>query len=319
MGSFHCPVGAPSKGMNQCINCGLCTAKSKQESVLATQKIRAYLQASSSKRLSRYHIQKIAVCGKGGAGKSTVAALLAMILRDYGYEVIVLDSDESNSGFFRRLGFTSPPRPLKDMMENVSDTPSTDFEWMNKEDITLEDIPEDFIQYSNRIGIMESGKINDPLQGCACSIASTVREFIIKLRLEPKQILIIDNEAGLENFGRGVERGVDTIISVVEPSKESVEIAASIQYMSEGIGIRRIRAIVNKIQDEETKKAILDMIKAREIRYLGLVDQDSAVSRANLFGVEIGDNDTARLQMEVIVKLMLDEAEMTYIDLTRLT
>ena len=57
-------------------------------------------------------MKKMAICGKGGSGKSTVTALLAHGLRDRGYRVLVVDSDESNPGLYRILGFDQRPKPL---------------------------------------------------------------------------------------------------------------------------------------------------------------------------------------------------------------
>lgn len=59
---------------------------------------------------------KICICGKGGTGKSTVVVLLADALKRAGKDVIVLDSDESNSSLFCMLGFDKSPRPLMDMV-----------------------------------------------------------------------------------------------------------------------------------------------------------------------------------------------------------
>ena len=62
-------------------------------------------------------MKKIAVCGKGGSGKSTIVALLANGLRRRSYQVMVVDSDESNPSLYRMLGFD---RPAKCLMELVS-------------------------------------------------------------------------------------------------------------------------------------------------------------------------------------------------------
>jgi CO dehydrogenase maturation factor len=51
---------------------------------------------------------KISVCGKGGSGKSVLASLLANQAIARGFEAIVVDSDESNSGLFKMLGFETP-------------------------------------------------------------------------------------------------------------------------------------------------------------------------------------------------------------------
>ena len=55
---------------------------------------------------------KISVCGKGGSGKSTLVSLLANAAQARGLTTLVVDSDESNSGLFRILGFDKPPTPL---------------------------------------------------------------------------------------------------------------------------------------------------------------------------------------------------------------
>lgn len=61
-------------------------------------------------------MKKIAVCGKGGSGKSVVTALLASGIREKGRQVLVVDSDESNTGLHRMLGFDAAPEPLIDFM-----------------------------------------------------------------------------------------------------------------------------------------------------------------------------------------------------------
>ncbi len=59
---------------------------------------------------------KIAVCGKGGSGKSTIVTLLANEARGKDYKVLVVDSDESNSGLYRMLGLDHPPVPLMELV-----------------------------------------------------------------------------------------------------------------------------------------------------------------------------------------------------------
>ncbi len=51
---------------------------------------------------------KVLVCGKGGSGKSTITALLAKAMARKGYNVLVVDSDESNFGLHRQLGVEMP-------------------------------------------------------------------------------------------------------------------------------------------------------------------------------------------------------------------
>ena len=68
------------------------------------------------------------------AGKSTIVTLLASEARARGYQVLVVDSDESNSGLFRMLGFDQPPIPL---MELVGSKKSLK-QWMSQPNVLAE-------------------------------------------------------------------------------------------------------------------------------------------------------------------------------------
>jgi CO dehydrogenase nickel-insertion accessory protein CooC1 len=59
---------------------------------------------------------KLSVCGKGGSGKSTLVSLLSAAVQAKGLKTLVIDSDESNSGLFRMLGFRKPPVPLMSLV-----------------------------------------------------------------------------------------------------------------------------------------------------------------------------------------------------------
>ncbi|MFO8099273.1 MAG: P-loop NTPase, partial [Salinibacter sp.] len=61
-------------------------------------------------------MKKIAVGGKGGSGKSSMVALLASGMRERGYRVLVVDSDESNPGLYRLLGLEGRPAPLLELV-----------------------------------------------------------------------------------------------------------------------------------------------------------------------------------------------------------
>ena len=108
MGEFHCPMGAAFYDDEGCILCEMCSAKTEQEMVEASKKIRAYLRAQAPRNTP---LRKIAVAGKGGVGKSTVTVLVANALKQR-YTVLVLDTDESNPGLLKLFGFEKEPRPL---------------------------------------------------------------------------------------------------------------------------------------------------------------------------------------------------------------
>ena len=314
MGVFHCPMGAAYRHDDSCIECGLCEAGTKEAFIKASMIVREAIRKQASSRLDLYKISKIVVCGKGGSGKSTISALLARSLIRLGYEVLIIDTDESNAGLYKKIGFDRTGEPLLKLLGNgrtVADPRAS--EWMTKDDIYLEDIPEDFLMSDGKLHLLVTGKIMDPFQGCACAMSDLTRELLLRLRLKEKQIVIVDSEAGIESFGRGMERGADTVIAVVEPSFDSLELAERIQYMAEGIGIRRIRVILNKMPSQEITDSILKTFASKDIKYLGCFMLESSILTAGLGGVPVSDEELLGRTC-AITKLMLDEAEMDYAD-----
>lgn len=309
---FHCPLGAISYEATGCIRCGLCIATTREAAVEASKKLREYMKKHASARQKKFMIQKIAVCGKGGVGKSTTTTLLAQSMAECGYALLVMDTDESNPGLFRSFGFDKEPRPLMSLLSRFSlGEPTPDNAWLRRDEITFEDIPREFVQTRNGLRFTMVGKIDDPFQGCACSMSDVTRELILKLALKEREIVLVDQEAGVESFGRGMERGVDTLLIVVEPSYESVALAEKIQYMAEGIGIPRIRAILNKVPSGNIEEKMIKTLIEKGIRYLGAIWLNGKVSEEGFEGVPLGESE-ARAQMRIITRLMLDEAEMQY-------
>lgn len=311
MGEFHCPVGAVGYDGDGCIYCKMCIARDKETMIAASEIIRKYIRSVSAARKKDIRVGKIAVCGKGGAGKSTFTALMAYAFEKYGYSPLVIDTDDSNDGLNTKLGFDTLPEPLIKYLPRFSLTGDTepDISWLRKDPLRFEDIPQNHLLQRDNISFMSVGKIEDPFQGCSCSMGDLTRELVLNLSPQNKEIVLADQDAGVESFGRGVEQGVDTVIIIVEPSRESINLAEKIRYMSEGLGIRRIRAVLNKVLDKEQNRILRDMLIERDVRYLGTLYSSKDMSLSNLYGKPLVETELFA-EAEKITGWMLDEAEM---------
>ena len=228
---------------------------------------------------------KISVCGKGGSGKSTLVGLLTNAAQARRLTTLVVDSDESNSGLFRMLGFDKPPIPLmalvggKEGIKEKMNQPSV----LSETNITLEQIPYGYIKEKNGLKLISIGKIHQALEGCACPMGVLSREFLKKLRLGKDEIAIVDMEAGIEHFGRGIDNSMDVVLVVVEPSFESIELAEKIKDLASGIN-KKLWAVLNKISSESLISELKAKLKSREMETIGVIPYDASVFLAGLKG-----------------------------------
>lgn len=153
---------------------------------------------------------KILICGKGGSGKSTVAALLAKEIARRGTRVLIVDIDESNFGLYKLLGFEQP----RDFMESLGGKKALSERLMRfirserREDLSIipsafgiQDIPPEVMVGDEMIKLVAIGKIHDFGEGCACPMGALAREFLEKLYPDGAHV-IVDTDAGIEHFGR---------------------------------------------------------------------------------------------------------------------
>ncbi len=204
---------------------------------------------------------KIILCGKGGCGKSTVATLLAREYQKEGNNVLVLDSDESNYGLHRQLGFDLPEDFThyfggKKGAYRVFDEKGRVFD----EKWHISDIPEAYMTGEKDLHLMAIGKIAEADEGCACGIGYTARMFLDNLETGDNEIVLTDTEAGVEHFGRGLDRCADVILMVVDPSFESIHLSEKIYDMGKAIK-KPVCFVLNKVdkdQAEMVRAAIRD-------------------------------------------------------------
>lgn len=244
---------------------------------------------------------KISICGKGGSGKSTLTGLLAQQAVGRGYRTLVVDSDESNSGLYRLLGFDNPPEALMEMVGGKESLKSKMGEKniFQKDSIVIEEIPEDYIVSSNNLHMVSIGKINRAFEGCACPMGVFNRELLKKLHLGQNDIALIDMEAGIEHFGRGVDAEIDRILLVVEPSFESLALAAKIKELASGFG-KRLVAALNKVRGEDMERALTRNLAENGVDVIGVIPDDPAVFAAGLAGTTIGTCDATQAAAQLL-------------------
>ncbi|MFZ2071117.1 MAG: P-loop NTPase [Halobacteriota archaeon] len=231
---------------------------------------------------------KILICGKGGCGKSSVTALLAIELAKKGYKVIVVDNDESNFGLHIQLGMVLPKdfalhfggkRMVAAKLLESKGGEGERFSVFN-EGIRASDIPEDYMSKKGGVNLLAIGKIRDFGEGCACPFNALSADFLRMLTLSKDEFALVDTDAGVEHFGRGVEAGCDLLLMVIDPSQESIRLAEKVNKIAEEVG-KPLYYVLNKT-DEETAKFLLDSVDQSKV--VSVIPADKKVFRNCLVG-----------------------------------
>jgi len=223
---------------------------------------------------------KILVCGKGGCGKSTISALLAKEINRRGNKVLVIDTDESNFGLHSQLGM-DPPQDFmnyfggkKVLFEKVK---TLQKRWKTDE------LPKQYLSEKENIKLLAMGKIYDFGEGCACPINALTSRFLEIIELKDNEFLIADTDAGIEHLGRGVDKGCDIILVVIDPSQESIKLAEKITKMAKGIN-KSFYYVLNKI-DDEIKEILLESVDKNKV--ITAIPNDKRIFKNCLKGEEL--------------------------------
>lgn len=164
---------------------------------------------------------KLLVCGKGGSGKTIITALLAKEFAERALEILVIDADRTNVGLHRKLGLPMPP--------DFMDLFNTRTSFVGKE-WRISALPSECLSEKNRIRLLSVGKIKagDEKRDLRDDCVEVVRQLLDTIQTSRNEIVLVDTEAGFENFGSLLQSKVDAILMVVDPSCESLSLAEKV-------------------------------------------------------------------------------------------
>ena len=241
---------------------------------------------------------KITICGKGGCGKSTVTSLLAKEFARMGKTVLVVDSDESNFGLHRQLGvelteyFGGKDKAFKKMMAGeILDTVklSAFAKKFFSQAFTISEIPQEYVAKKDGVMLISSGKIHRANEGCACTMNKILEQFVDHLTLSQDEIALLDTEAGVEHFGRGVDNSVDQILMVVDPSFESLELTRKNYDLGQSIG-KPVHFVLNKVNNQNL--STMQKLVCDPDKILAVLPSDPEISESGLLGQELTMENT---------------------------
>ena len=233
----------------------------------------------------------IAISGKGGSGKTTLAAMIIrLLLQQQNRAVLAVDADPNSC-----LGLTMGVQPLATIAEireqARSKSPSSggmdrvrSFEYNIQQAITEAD----------GFDLLTMGRPEGP--SCYCAVNNILRQFLDRLSSQ-YGFVIIDNEAGMEHLSRRTTNNVDLLCIVAEQTPLGELTAKRIFALTKQlpISVNQIGIIWNRTDRFE---------KLDDIETFGCVPHDDAVLNTSMQGKTIFDLERNNPALTAVKKIL---------------
>jgi CO dehydrogenase maturation factor len=244
--------------------------------------------------------KKIAISGKGGVGKSTIAALWALQMARDGTTVVAIDADP-DANLAHALGI---PPEIRSTMVTLAENDRLIQErtgaiagktgQMFSLNPQVADLTAQYGSNFKGVHTIVLGAVRRGGSGCACPESTLLKSLVRHLVMNDGEAVILDMEAGVEHIGRATATGVDALVMVTEAGSRSIETAVRIQKLAADIGLEnRLALVLNKVHGTGNKQ--IQMVKQLlpDIPLLGSIPYDERLIECDETGVSLFDRTDA--------------------------
>ena len=232
----------------------------------------------------------IALAGKGGTGKTTVAGMLVKYLEKKEKGPILAVDADANANLNEVLGL-KVHNTLGGAREDMKGGKVP--EGMTK-DIFISMKLEEAIVEAKGYDLVVMGQPEGA--GCYCAANTLLTNFLEKLTVNYPYI-VMDNEAGMEHISRLTTKNVDVLLIVTDTSRRGIQAGLRINELVKNlkIGVSKSYLIINKVK-EPPADDVLEMLKNGGLELAGLIPENDTVYEFDLNGrptVEIPEDNKA--------------------------
>ena len=211
---------------------------------------------------------KLAVAGKGGAGKTTFSATASRLLARSGREVVAIDAD-TNPNLHAALGVSNDdiakvPFPPTTLVSRSFNGPALN--------VPLADVLDRHTLVApDGVRLLRMGMPEHADEGCLCSAHAVVSALLADLDGLPETITLLDMEASPEHLSRGTAREANALVLVAEPYFRSLEAVKLQARLAAETAIGRVVVVANKCRSDGDFAAITEFCKNYELELIGRI------------------------------------------------
>lgn len=231
----------------------------------------------------------IALAGKGGTGKTTMAGLLVKYLAEKGKIPILAVDADANANLNEVLGLE-----VKETVGEAREQMKTEVSSGMTKDMFMDMKIQEAVVETSSFDLVVMGRPEGP--GCYCAANTLLTQYLDKL-MDNYAFVVIDNEAGMEHISRLTTTNVDILLIVSDATRRGLQAAARIEELANqlGLNIDCKELIVNQV-GEGQDKAIVQVAQEYHLNLVGMVPEDPIVKEYDLRGrptIELGKESNA--------------------------
>ncbi len=244
----------------------------------------------------------IAVTGKGGVGKTTLAALtVASLIRQNRGPVLAVDADP-NSCLDGALG-VKVSRTVGGVREEAREIAGKGLAMgMAKQELLELKIAESLVEGAD-FDLIAMGRPEGP--GCYC-YANNVLKATLQEIARNYPFVVIDNEAGLENVSRRIVTAVDLLVIVTDPSQRGMATVERLWELTREMGVRyrQLAILVNRMRNGALNPLAWELKKETGAEFLIGLPEDEEIAVSNEQGKNLLEVSTGNLILEKLQELL---------------
>ncbi len=250
----------------------------------------------------------IALAGKGGTGKTTIAALLTQgLMRRISGPLLAIDADPA-ANLHLALGLPMP-MTVGEIREDMSET-------AQKGELGVAISRHDYLTHEVQMAL-EEGEQVDLLamgrpegQGCYCAANHLLRTIIDSLG-DTYKYIVVDNEAGMEHISRRTTRDVDMLLIVSDPTIRGIRTAENISDLAEEIevNVHHKILVLNRVTGE-LPEPLQEAIDAMDLQLGSVIPADPKVNELDALGkplTQLTSDSPAFREIETLIEKILRE------------